>query len=413
MHEICDKIDRLNPEIQAFLPEEGRRERLLKDAAKLEQLYGNSPRKPPLYGVPVGLKDLIRTDGLPTRAGSKLPPGVFGGAEAECVSKLRTAGALIIGKTVTTEFAYYEPGPTRNPHNLEHTPGGSSSGSAAAIAAGMCTLALGTQTVGSIIRPAAFCGIIGFKPSYGRISRDGVIDFSPSMDHVGIFAPDVAGIKQAALVLCTRWSVGEIEMQLETGDEEPPILGVPEGPYLEQALPETLEFFEKQLTRLKAAGYIIKRVPLFADIKEINTRHSRLIAAEVAQVHKSWFSRFGELYGPRIAGVIKTGQMVNEGEAAEMEEEALLFREEIHQVMKRNGVECWVAPSALGEAPQGLLSTGDPAMNLPWTHAGVPAINLPAGKGRNGLPLGLQFVAPFMRDEALLVWADDLERVLT
>lgn len=394
------------------MPETGRRERLLKDAAKLEQLYGNSQRKPPLYGVFVGIKDLFRVDGLPTRGGSQLPPGVFTGPESECASRLRTAGALIAGKTVTTEFAYFEPGPTRNPHNLEHTPGGSSSGSAAAVAAGMCELALGSQTIGSIIRPAAYCGIVGFKPSYERIPRDGGIDFAPSMDHMGIFALDVAGIKQAALVLCNSWSVGEIEMQLETGDEEPPILGVPEGAYLEQAPPEALAHFEQELNRLKAAGYRIKRVPLLEDIAAINTRHNRLIAAEYAQVHKHWFERFGELYRPRTAELVRTGQAVPSAEAAQSREAALELREEIHQVMKQNRIECWVTPSTLGEAPHGLSSTGSPVMNLPWTHAGLPAINLPAGKGAKGLPLGLQFVAPFMRDEALLVWADDLEKVL-
>ncbi len=141
--------------------------------------------RPPLFGIPIGIKDIFHVNGFSTHAGSRLPPKQLMGEEAKCVSDLKKAGALILGKTVTTEFAYFEPGPTMNPHNPNHTPGGSSSGSAAAVAAGLCPLALGSQTIGSIIRPASFCGVVGYKPSYDRISRDGVIPVSPSLDHIG------------------------------------------------------------------------------------------------------------------------------------------------------------------------------------------------------------------------------------
>ena len=159
--------------------------------------------------MPVGVKDIFHAAGFETRAGSQLPPELLTGPEADAVGRLRAAGCLILGKTVTTEFAYYEPEPTRNPHNLAHTPGGSSSGSAAAVAAGLAPLALGTQTIGSVIRPAAFCGIVGFKPSYGRISPEGLIFFSPSLDHVGLFTQDVAGMSLAAAVLCENLGAGD------------------------------------------------------------------------------------------------------------------------------------------------------------------------------------------------------------
>jgi len=225
--------------VRAFLPEEGRFERLRREEEALQVRWPNrtdpsdpsdpsdSKHRPPLFGVPVGVKDIFHVEGFPTGGGSRLPPEALRGPEAACVKTLKEAGALILGKTVSTEFAYFAPGPTRNPWNPEHTPGGSSSGSAAAVGAGLCSLALGTQTIGSILRPAAFCGVVGFKPSYERISRDGVIPLAPSLDHVGFFTPDVAGAERAAAVLCRDWRPAKPGRK--------PRLGVPEGPYLERA----------------------------------------------------------------------------------------------------------------------------------------------------------------------------------
>lgn len=165
VHRLCDRIEAVDPQIEALLPEAGRRERLLREAERLEAMFPDRHTRPALWGVPLGVKDIFHVDGFATRAGSALPPEVLAGRQGGVVTKLRAAGAIIVGKTVTTEFAFFEPGPTRNPHNVQHTPGGSSSGSAAAVAAGLCALALGTQTIGSTIRPAAYCGIAGFKPS--------------------------------------------------------------------------------------------------------------------------------------------------------------------------------------------------------------------------------------------------------
>src|SRR5512138_1003056 len=189
------------PAIHAFIPEAGRFNRLRREAQSITGVPPGPASSGPLFGRLVGVKDIFRVDGFATRAGSHLPADEFQGAEAESVTRLKNAGILILGKTVTTEFAYFTPGPTRNPHNLNHTPGGSSSGSAAAVAAGLCDLALGTQTIGSIIRPAAFCGVIGFKPTYDRISRAGVIPLSPSLDHVGFFASDLEIANAAAQAL--------------------------------------------------------------------------------------------------------------------------------------------------------------------------------------------------------------------
>jgi Asp-tRNA(Asn)/Glu-tRNA(Gln) amidotransferase A subunit family amidase len=392
------------PEVRAFLGEERRFERLRREAAELDRRWPDAAARPPLFGVPVGVKDIFHVDGFETRGGSRLPPDALEGPEAACVTALKAAGALILGKTVSTEFAYFAPGPTRNPWNLEHTPGGSSSGSAAAVAAGLSPLALGTQTIGSILRPAAFCGVVGFKPSYERISRDGVIPLAPSFDHLGFFTPDVAGAARAAAVLCRVW-------QPETPPRKPR-LGVPEGPYLERAAGEGLVHFREVCRRLAAAGYAVEPVPAMEDFGEIVERHFRVTAAEAAQVHRDWFARFSDLYDRRTAELIERGQAVTDEELARNLDGREELRHALTSLMDRHRIDLWLSPPALGAAPRGLEATGDPAMNLPWTHAGMPAVSLPTGRNAAGLPMGLQVAARWWADEELLAWAVELERGL-
>jgi Asp-tRNA(Asn)/Glu-tRNA(Gln) amidotransferase A subunit family amidase len=392
------------PEVRAFLPEDGRFERLRKEWATLEARWPDPARRPPLFGVPVGVKDIYHVDGFPTRAGSRLPPEELKGPEAASVTILREAGALILGKTVSTEFAFFAPGPTRNPWNPEHTPGGSSSGSAAAVGAGLCPLALGTQTIGSLLRPAAFCGAVGFKPSYERISREGVIPLAPSLDHMGFLTTDVAGAARAAGVLCRDWHA------VKPGRK--PRLGVPEGPYLERASGEGLVHFRQVCHRLIDAGFEVLHIPALPDFGEIAERHFRITAAEAARVHRDWFARFGDLYAPKTIELIRRGQSVTDDEL----ERDLDGREELRDVltslMDDHRLDLWLSPPALGAAPRGLESTGDPVMNIPWSQAGMPAVCLPAGRNATGLPLGLQVAARWWADEALLAWAFDLETAL-
>lgn len=405
---ICSGIEELDSEVQALLPEPGRRERLAREAALLEARYPDPARRPALYGIPVGVKDIFRVDGFPTRAGSRLPEELFYGPQADAVTMLREAGALILGKTVTTEFAYFEPGPTRNPRNTAHTPGGSSSGSAAAVAAGMCPVAIGTQTIGSVIRPAAFCGVAGFKPSYGRIPAGGLIFCSRSLDHVGFFTGDAAGILPVAGVLCSGWKA-------RAGGRSPsgpPVLGIPEGPYLGQMPPEYLQAFEEQVKALSGEGFLVRRVPALTDIEDISFRHRRMVAAEMALEHRQWFQEYRALYRPKTAQLILEGLDVEEGDLESARAGRLKLRQEIQSAMDSKGIDLWVTPAALGPAPEGLDSTGSPAMSLPWTHAGMPALSLPAGAASNGLPLGLQFVARYMDDERLAAWSAPLERAL-
>lgn len=402
--EICSRIDAHEPYIQALVPEPERRTRLLHEVADLQKRFPDPVSRPPLFAILLGVKDIFYADGFPTHAGSQLPPELFIGSEASCVTRLRDAGALLLGKTITTEFAYFEPGPTRNPYNLEHTPGGSSSGSVAAVAAGFCPLALGTQTIGSTIRPAAFCGIVGFKPSYDRISDDGLILCSVSIDTIGFFTQDVAGITLVAPLLCNDWR--------STNAGKMPILAVPDGPYLDQASPEGRAAFEKQVMVLEQAGYRVRRVEAMHDIDVIALRHRRIVAAEMAQVHSTWFAMYETLYRPRTAALIREGQEVRPEELAAARAGRAGLRSELEGLMMQHDIDLWISPAAPGPAPEGITSTGDPAMNLPWTHSGLPAIALPAGRAANGLPLGLQVVGKFMADEQLVAWAQPMAEVL-
>lgn len=392
------------PSLQSFLPEEGRFERLRREADALLAVYPDPADRPPLYCVPVGIKDIFHVDGFETRAGSRLPPAELRGPEGPAVAALRAGGALILGKTVSTEFAFFAPGPTRNPHHPERTPGGSSSGSAAAVAAGLCELALGTQTIGSIIRPAAFCGVVGFKPSYGRISTDGVIPLAPSVDHVGTLTADVAGAALAAGILCADWKPAVPARR--------PVLGVPEGPYLSRPTEEGQLHFHATCRRLSEAGFEVWSMPLMPDFEEIEARHRRLVAAEAAQVHQEWFRRFRNLYAPQTADLIKRGQTVTAEELARDLAGRELLRNELTASMDAHGIDLWLSPPALGPAPRGLAATGDPIMNLPWTHAGVPTLGIPAGLNAEGMPMGLQIAGRWQEDEILLAWGADLERVL-
>ena len=400
--EICDRLEKLDSHIEAMLPEPDRRRRLRSEAKSLQARYPDPAKRPPLYGALVAVKDIFHVGGFVTAAGSVIPPELFAGPEATCVRMLRDAGALILGKSVTTEFAYFEPGPTRNPHNLSHTPGGSSSGPAAAVAAGLCPLSIGTQTIGSVIRPAAFCGVIGFKPTLYRIATEGLVYFSRTLDQIGFFTQDLAGTELAASVLCDSWKPAPAPATL-------PVLGVPKGPYLKQAEPEGLKAFEEHLSMLEARGCRIKQVPALSHIADLNTLHRRMVFAEFAREHAEIYAVHARLYRKRTAEIIEIGKKVSEQELASARTNCSALRQELETTMARAGIDLWVTPSALGPAPEGIHATGDPNMNLPWTHAGMPAITLPAGQAKNGLPLGLQFVAPFGADEQLLAWCGALE----
>lgn len=394
------------PSVLAFIPEENRFARLRKEAESLQSRFPDPAKRPPLFGMLAGVKDIFHAGGFTTQAGSRLPSNELQGQEAESVTRLKNAGALILGKTVTTEFAYFFPGPTRNPNNPEHTPGGSSSGSAAAVGADMCPLALGTQTIGSLIRPAAFCGTVVLKPTYDRISRNGVIPLSQSLDHIGFFTPNISTAKQVAPCIYKNW-------RDSSALDGKPILGIPEGNYLKCASTEALACFNAICDSLSDAGYELRRVRIMDDYQEIRARHDAIMSAEAARVHDNWFKKYENLYSSKFTELIKRGQSISDSRLKGALKSRDKFRDEITQTMKARNIDVWIAPSAIGPAPKGLESTGDPIMNLPWTQIGFPAINIPAEKNGDGLPMGLQVVGEWQKDESLLGWAEGIEKVVS
>jgi Asp-tRNA(Asn)/Glu-tRNA(Gln) amidotransferase A subunit family amidase len=396
--------DSREPQVLSFLPEPNRFERLQKETNELIVRFPDPQNRPSLFGMTVGVKDIFYVDGFVTQAGSKLPAEELQGTEAASVAKLKNAGALIMGKTVTTEFAYFFPGPTRNPHNPEHTPGGSSSGSAAAVGAGLCDLALGTQTIGSIIRPAAFCGTVGFKPTYERISRDGVIPLSPTFDHVGFFTQDVETAKRVASVLLENW-------RLENWDKKP-ILGIPTGLYLKSASDYASSCFNDICRILSDNGYEIRHIQVMDDFDEIKSRHDAIMSFDAANVHKEWFAKYSTHYSPKFTDLIKRGQSITNSQLQTALQARDAFRKQITQAMNDNNIDLWLCPPTIGPAPKGLDSTGNPVMCLPWTQIGFPAINIPTTKTDEGLPMGLQLVGKWNSDESLLAWAGEIEKVV-
>lgn len=389
-------FERWEPVIYSFVPEARRWERLEREAQALLARYPEPAARPPLFGALVGVKDIFHVDGLPTRGGAQLPAAVLAGPEAEAVTRLKAAGALIVGKTVTTEFAWFGAGPTRNPHNPFHTPGGSSSGSAAAVAAGLCTLALGSQTIGSINRPAAFCGVVGYKPTYDRISKAGVLELAASHDHVGLLAPDAASAELAASLLCFAWQ--------PTPDRPAwPALAIPDGPLFDHVEPEGLAHLESVCAQLAAAGVTIRRVAALPDFEAVRRQHQVLLAAEAAHYHAQ-FAVYHQLYHPKTAELIADGRRYSEREIALARQTKTQVRAHLTSLLDEHGLDLWLTPSAPGPAPAGLSSTGSPALNLPFTNAGLPTLTLPCGAAENGLPLAIQLAGRWGADEMLFRW---------
>lgn len=400
---VAGRLRALEPAVEALLTEPDRWARLAQDAASLANAYPDPGRRPPLFGIPLAVKDIYNVDGFPTRAGSALPAELFAGKEASAVTTLRRAGCLILGKSVTTEFAFFEPGPTRNPRCPDRTPGGSSSGSAAAVAAGFCPLALGSQTVGSVVRPASFCGIAGFKTTYGLVSLDGVVPYAPSLDHFGFFTPLAADLPVALAAV--------------TGSDPavPPTrrrLGIPAGLYLDQAEWGTRQAFSRVVENLRSHGWACMEIPVLADPQAIADRHNLIASAEMARVHSSWFQEYEPLYRPRTAAWIRQGMQVTEHDLQHARGGCLELREELDGAAEAFRLDAWISPAAPGPPPRGLASTGDPAMNLPWTHAGLPVAAVPGVVGPEGLPLGIQLAGRFRGDAELAALAAELERSL-
>ena len=377
------RYSQVEPHIQAFIDEENHTVRMKREAAHLKQTY-RGKTKPPLYGIPVAIKDLIHVDGWLTRAGSALPPKELTGEEGTLVKELRKKGALIAGKTVTEEFAYSSPIPTRNPHHLEHSPGGSSAGSAAAVAAGICPLGIGTQTLLSVIAPASFCGVVGFKPSYGRIPIDGVFPLSPSYDTIGFFTQDLDSMEYAASHLVLGWKPFRSDRK--------PILGIPNGIYMDLMFDEAKHTFKDQKQRLEEAGIIIKLVDMpWEDDFIYGNSMLRLVQGEMAEVHSSLFEKYSDLYGETVRQAILTGQTIESEQLDKYRKKQIELRHALSDLQRKERIDLWVSPSQAGPAPKWGGGTGWGGMNQIWSFMGCPAVSIPSAK-INNMPIGFQCI---------------------
>jgi Asp-tRNA(Asn)/Glu-tRNA(Gln) amidotransferase A subunit family amidase len=398
-------------EILSLVPEAGpsERESRLRDVCQsLLTRFPDRHTRPDLFAVPVGVKDIISVDGLTTHAGSALPSSAFSSPQASVVSRLLEHGAIVLGKTVTAEFACMEPNATSNPRNQAHTPGGSSSGSAAAVAAGFCPIALGTQTVGSIIRPAAFCGVFGFKASFDRIPTDGILYYSRSTDHVGLISDSMNTMKTACNCLVDNW-------RGLAPDERIPKLGIPVGPYLAQVDPVARESFEFSLSLVEKQGISIVRIPMLDDIDRIAITHNEMTAYEFAREHDSLYRHYGALYRPISSALVRRGRLLTSDVVDRGHDSQTGLRDRLTGLMDDYDIDAFASPAATGIAPRSQRSTGNPAMNLPWTHAGVPVFTLPVDAlpaTGGSLPLGLQLAGRFGQDEHLLRVTETLSEFL-
>jgi Asp-tRNA(Asn)/Glu-tRNA(Gln) amidotransferase A subunit family amidase len=385
-----------------------------------EYLPQNTARRPgPLSGIPVAIKDIIATADMPTTNGSPVYKGHVPARDAWVVERLRNLGATIFGKTVSTEFAWRHPGPTVNPWNHNHTPGGSSSGSAAAVAAGIVPLALGTQTLGSVIRPAAFNGVVGLKPSFGAIPRTGVHPLSPSLDHVGFFARRVDDVAYALSLLgdsSDRDPHGRPvpTFQVDTDTGVPPLdkprLGIVRFEKWSRVEPEQQRVFEAAIAKLRNAGAVLEPLELGeldrANWDAINT----ILASEAALIFASLVERYPDRTSSRLKELVEAGKAYSA--YSYLAAKALQQELQSRFATDISGFDAVLTLPAFGEAPEGLGYTGDAEYCAPWTLIGVPAVTLPARFGKNQLPLGLQIVGRYREDHRLLRVAKWIESVL-
>ncbi len=359
-----------------------------------------------LHGIPVGIKDIIDTCDMPTEDGTVLHAGRTPARDAAVVAALRAAGAVIMGKTVTTECATYSPGKTRNPHHPEHTPGGSSSGSAAAVAAGMLPLALGSQTNGSVIRPASFCGVYGFKPSHGLIPRSGVMKLSRTLDHVGAFARTLDDLALLAETL-VGWDTDDPDTRpraaipfREIAAQEPPLpplLGFVKPPVWDRAEPDTKEAFGELSQQLKDC---VVEIDLPSSTAGMLDWHRTIMEAEMAANLDREYERGREQLSDSLREQLARGRELNVLDYQRALARIPLLNAAFEEIFER--CDAFVTPAAAGTAPKGLAYTGDPSFCTLWTLCGMPALSLPLMRGANGLPLGVQLVGPRGSDARLL-----------
>ncbi len=417
MEALLARADALEPALRVWVTLDP--DAALEDARRSERELASGKPRGPLHGIPIAIKDIYNTKGVLTTACSPIYADYVPDHDAHSVALLRRAGAVIMGKAVTTQFASGDPSPTRNPWNTAHTPGGSSSGSAAGVAARIFPVAMGSQTGGSILRPASYNGVVGLKPTYGRVSKHGVFPLAWSLDTLG---PIARTVEDTAIVLdalaghdpkdpssSTR-PVGSYRCAAAR-DARPPRVGYVSQFFDANSDDETRAHTRAALERLAEAGADVVDFATDANFEELRTAHSIIMAVEAAGIHEADFSVRPDDFGPRIRASIERGHLT----PAVAYVRAQRTREKIRRAILRDmaDVDVLLTPSTPAPAPRDLTTTGDMVFQSPWTTCGFPAVTLPSGLAANGLPLGVQLIAAPFAEESLLSAAAWCERTLT
>ncbi|MBI2166126.1 MAG: amidase [Chloroflexi bacterium] len=416
MESLLQRIERLEPHLKAWAYLD--REKALAAARRCEEEISTGHYRGPLHGIPIGVKDIFYTSDMPTSAAFAPLVNFVPTYDASAVSRLREAGAIIMGKTVTTQFAYSDPSPTRNPWNPAHTPGGSSSGSAVAVATSMCFGSLGSQTAGSTCRPASYNGIVGLKPTSGRISRYGVIPLAWSLDTVGVMARSV---EDTAILL--QAIAGFDPKDPATSSDpvpdyrflfkelpRPPRLGLVREFFFDTADEETRQHTEQVAQKLARAGATVEELRLPESFRSLHQVSRLIINVEAAAVHRSLYARYGAHYSRILRTHIMAGMVVPASEYLRALQHQRLYTRQMFALFQK--ADAILVPSTPGPAPRDLSTTGDPAFQVPWTHGGFPSISIPSGLSRDGLPLGVQLATPRFSEGRLLSVAHWAQSVL-
>ncbi len=412
---LLARIDALDGDLQAWVTID--RDAVLAMARQREAEVQSGAALGPIHGVPVGLKDIFYTEGMLTACGSKVYADFVPSFDATSVAKIKAAGGIILGKAVTTEFATSDPSPTRNPWNLEHTPGGSSSGSSAAVAARMVPAALGSQTGGSTCRPAAYNGIVGLKPTYGRISRYGVAPVSWSLDHVGILTRTVADAALMLMVLSgeddndpgsLREPVPDFVAQM-TEHDRPPRIGLVRQYYQDYATPEIWAHTEAVANQLAEAGAEVEEIPLPDSFARVHSFQRVVMNVECAGFHQANHRIRAADYGPRIRGGMEMGMIMPTSTYMKAQRLRRQFRADMSEMAAR--VDVVMTPATPAPAPKDLNTTGDAAFQQPWTAAGLPTVVVSTGLSELGMPMAVQFGGPWGQEGQVLGAGQWCERI--
>ena len=412
---LLERMDAVEPQLDAWVRVD--RETVLADAKQRQEELDAGAKLGPLHGVPIGIKDIYHIAGVPTTAGSKVYADYVPDETAVTINLLEAAGAIMLGKTVTTEFACLDPSHTKNPWNPAHTPGGSSSGSAVSVAARMCPVAMGSQTVGSVLRPASYNGVVGLKPTYGRVSRRGVVPVSWSLDTVGWMGRTVEDMALLLQVMAgpdeqdpaaSRLPADDYLSGLESAG--PPRIGLITSFFMEEADEETQRRTRSVLENLSAAGASVVELTLPESFKTSIQDQLLIMGVEAAAFHKPMYEKQAQDYRPKLREMLRQGLETGAAAYSKALERRLQFTAEMKLLAEQADV--LLTPSTPTAALADLTNTGDTRFQGPWTSCGLPSITLPIGLAESGLPVGIQLIAPPFEEARLLAVARWCEKII-